>query len=71
MVFIEGCHQKQVIVSIHGVNLIHKIGSQSMNGVEDDTHDAISLITQNSCWNLITHLKVSNENDFSIVLHRR
>ena len=71
MVFIEGCHQKLVIVSIHDVDLIHKKESQNMNGVEDNTHDAIILITQNSCLNLIKHLKVSNENDFFILLHRR
>ena len=71
MVLIEGCHQRQVIVSIHGANLTHKIESQNMKGVEDDTHDATILITQNSCLNLIQYLKASNENDFSIVFNRR
>ena len=51
--------------------MVPKIESQNMNGVKDDTHDAIILIAQNSCLSLIKHLKVSNENNVSIVLHRR
>ena len=70
MVFIKGLHRWQVIVFIHGTNIIHKVESKNMDGVEDGTHDAIFSITQNSCINLIKYLKVSNENDFSILLNR-
>ena len=70
MVFIESFHRRQVLVYIHGTNLIHKIESQNMDGVEDGTHDAILSIAQNSCINFIKYLKVSNDNDFSIVLDR-
>ena len=70
MVLIKGFHRRQVIVSIHGTNIMHKVESQSMDGVEDGTHDALFSITQNSCMNLIKYLKVSNESDFSILLNR-
>ena len=55
MVFIEGCHRRQVICSIHGTNVIHKIESQNMDGIEDRTHDVIISITHNSFMNLIQY----------------
>ena len=68
MVFIESFHRRQVIVSIHFINLIHKVESQNIDRVENGTHDAIISITQNSCINVVKHLKASNENNFSIVI---
>ena len=70
IVFNEDIHRRKVIVSIHGTNIMHKVESKNMDGVEDGTHDAIFSITQSSCINLMKYLKVSNENDFSILLNR-
>ena len=41
-----------------------------MDGVEDGTRDEILSITKNSCRTLIKYLKVSSENDLSILLNR-
>ena len=41
-----------------------------MDGVEDGMHNAIMSITQNCCMNLIKYLKVSNDNDFSVLRNR-
>ena len=50
------------------MNLIHKVESQNMDGVEYGTQDAVISITQNSCINVIKYVKVSNENNSSIVI---
>ena len=70
IVFIEDFHRRQVIGSIHVTITIHTLESQNLDGVEDGTQDAKLSITKIFCMNLIKTLKLSNENDFFIVLHR-
>ena len=41
-----------------------------MDGVEDGMHNAIMSITQNCCMNLMKYLKVSNDDDFSVLRNR-